>query len=253
MSCSKLARLAVFYAALASASAQQSQGFEVASIKPSRNSMAESNVDSAPGGRLTATNITVRELIRLAYGMKDYQIEHAPGWIEGERYDIAAKSAITARTSFEQEQSQVRELLIDRFHLTTHRETKQAQMYLLVVAKDGPKLTAHNEGTGSGTRKVCGHLAGKRLTTDTIATVLSRQFERDILNRTGLSGKYDFQLDWMPDSGPCPAAVDSEASSVTALPSIFTAIQQQLGLKLEASKGPVEFLVIDHVERPSAN
>jgi bla regulator protein blaR1 len=253
MSRAKLIRPTLCAFALASASAQQPPGFEVASVKPSRNNTAESNLDSAPGGRLTATNITVRELIRLAYSVKDYQIKHAPGWLEGERYDIAAKSAIPAKRSLEEEQAQVRALLIDRFHLTTHRETKQAQVYLLVIAKDGPKLTVHNEGTGSGTRKACGHLAGKRLTTDTIATLLSRQFEREVLNRTGLPGKYDFQLDWTPDSGPCPAAADTESGSVTALPSIFTAIQQQLGLKLESSKGPVEFLVIDRVERPSAN
>jgi bla regulator protein blaR1 len=252
---SKFARLAMFcgIAWVSVTSAQQPQGFEVASIKPSRNNAAESNLDSAPGGRLTATNITLRELIRLAYGVKDYQIEHAPGWLDGERYDIAAKSATAAKTSLEQEQAQIRELLTDRFHLTTHHETKQAQVYLLVVAKGGSKLTPHNDGTGSGTRKSCGRLAGKRLTMDTIATVLSRQFERDVLNRTGLSGKYDFQLDWTPDSGPCPPAADSDAGSVTALPSIFTAIQQQLGLKLESSKGPVEFLVIDRVEKPSAN
>ena len=254
MSCSKLTRLALLYAvAFTPALAQPSQGFEVASIKPSRNHSADSNLDSAPGGRLTATNITVTELIRLAYSVKDYQIEHAPGWLEVERYDIAAKGEIAANRTLDQEQSQIRELLTDRFRLATHRQTKQLPVYLLVVAKGGPKLTAHNEGTGSGTRKACGHLAGKRLTMDTFATVLSRQFERDVLNRTNLSGKYDFQLDWTPDSGPCPAPPDSEAGSVTALPSIFTAIQLQLGLKLESSKGPVEFLVIDRVERPTDN
>jgi bla regulator protein blaR1 len=242
--------------AFAGAWAQESQAFEVASIKPSRDSSAESNLDSAPGGRLTATNITVRELIRLAYGVKDYQIERAPGWVDGERYDIAARSATSKKTSYEEEQSQVRELLADRFQLTTHRETKQMQVYLLVVAKNGPKLTAHNDGSGSKTRKGCGHLAGTRLTMDVIATVLSRQFERDVLNRTGLPGKYDFQLDWTPDSGPCPAAADSQAGAAanpSGMPSIFTAIQQQLGLKLESAKGLVELLVIDHVERPSAN
>lgn len=258
MSLSKFTRLATLcgmaLALISIVRAQQPQGFEVASIKPSRNSSADSNFDSAPGGRLTATNITVRELIRLAYGVKDYQIEHAPGWLESERYDIAAKNAVPQKTSLAEEQSQVRELLTDRFHLTTHRETKQTQVYLLVVGKDGPKLTPHNDGSGSGTRKACGHLAGKRLTMDSIATVLSRQFERDVLNRTALPDKYDFQLDWTPDSGPCPVTPDSEGSAnPSAMPSIFTAIQQQLGLKLESSRGPVEFLVIDRVEKPSAN
>jgi uncharacterized protein (TIGR03435 family) len=216
------------------------------SIKPNPNSRAESNLDSAPGGRLTATNITVKELILLAFGVKDYQIERAPGWVDGERFDINAKASSAKPTSLEDEKSLVRELLAARFHLTTHRETKQMPVYLLVVAKTGPKLTPNNEGSGARTRKGCGHLAGTRLTMDVIATVLSRQFERDVLNRTALPGKYDFQLDWTPDSGPCPAAAE-------ALPSIFTALQQQLGLKLESAKGPVNFLIIDHVERPSEN
>jgi uncharacterized protein (TIGR03435 family) len=229
--------------------AQQSQAFEVASIKPNRGSSTESNLDSAPGGRLTATNITVRELIRLAFGVKDYLVERAPGWVDGERFDIAAKSANPKKTSFEEEQSQVRELLEDRFRLAAHRETKQMPVYLLVVGKGGPKLTAHNDGSGARTRKGCGHLAGTRLTMDVIATVLSRQFERDVINRTGLPGKYDFQLDWTPDAGPCPGA---DGAAVN-LPSIFTAVQQQLGLKLESAKGAVEILVIDRVERPSEN
>ena len=174
--------------------------------------------------------------------------------IDDQRFDIAAKNASGKTTSYEEEQSQVRELLADRFQLTTHRETKQMDVYLLVAAKNGPKLTAHNDGSGSGTRKGCGHLAGTRLTMDVIATVLSRQFERDVLNRTDLPGKYDFQLDWTPDSGPCPAPDGRDGSAVVYNhPSIFTALQQQPGLRLEPSKGPVEVLVIDHVSNPTEN
>jgi uncharacterized protein (TIGR03435 family) len=237
---------------LSGATGQPSEGFEVASIRPSRNSNAGSNLDSAPGGRLTATNITVKYLIRLAYGVKDYQIEKAPGWIDSEPYDIAAKSASGRNKNLEEEKSLLRDLLVSRFQLTTHRETKQMQVYLLVVGKNGPKLKESNDGSRTTTRKGCGHLAGTRLTMDVIATILSRQFERDVLNRTGLPGKYDFQLDWTPDAGPCPAA-DGPDGATANLPSIFTAVQQQLGLKLESSKGPVEILVIDHVERPSEN
>jgi uncharacterized protein (TIGR03435 family) len=236
----------IVFASLSSAQAQE--GFEVASIRPSQNRSASSNVDSAPGGRLTATNVTVRELIRLAYNVKDYQIEKAPGWVESDPYDIVAKSASSQKTSLDEERTKVSQLLADRFQLKIHRETKQMQVYLLVVAKSGPKLTLHTDGSRSKTRKGCGHLAGTRLTMDTIATVLSRQFEQEVLNRTDLPGKYDFQLDWTPDSGSCPGA-----DGASALPSIFTAIQQQLGLKLESGKGPVELLVIDHVERPSEN
>ena len=238
---------------LSHAAGQPATGFEVASIKPSRSGSIESNLDSAPGGRLTATNITVRELIRLAFGVKDYQIKRAPGWVDSERYDILAKSVNVNKTSYEEEQSQVRELLAERFQLKTHRETKEGQVYLLVVGKDGSKLT-RNDGTGARTRKGCGHLEGARLTMDVIATVLSRQFESDVLNRTALPGKYDFQFDWTPETGPCPASSDGPATApAVSRPSIFTALQEQLGLKLEASKGPVQILSIDHVERPSQN
>lgn len=234
--------------AAASLAIAQSQVWEVISIKPNRGNSTDSNLDSAPGGRLTATNITVRELIRLAYGVKDYQIERSPGWVDGDRFDINAKNASGKTTTLDGERSQVRVLLEDRFRLATHRETKQGSVYLLVVGKNGAKLTPR-DGSGSGTRKGCGHLTGTRLTADTIATVLSRQLDRDVLNRTDLPGKYDFVLDWTPDSGPCPVA----EGDPPVRPSFFTAIQQQLGLKLEPGKGPVETLIIDHIERPSEN
>src|SRR5262249_31868215 len=119
--------------------AQPPKLIEVASVKPSRNTSAGSNLDSIRG-RLTATNITVRELIRLAYGVRDYQLRQAPRWIDSERFDIAAKSLDGNAQSVQDEKSLVRELLADRFQLATHLETKQMSVYLLVVAKDGPKL-----------------------------------------------------------------------------------------------------------------
>jgi uncharacterized protein (TIGR03435 family) len=255
----KFARLAALGAtalgAVAGVSAQPSKRIEVASIKPSGNSTADSNLDSVRG-RLTATNITVRELIRQSYGVRDYQIEQAPGWVSSMRFDIVAKSVSSMANSLEDEKSLVRELLADRFQLTTHREAKQMPVYLLVVAKDGPKLAAHNDA-GPKPRGGCGRLVGRRVTADAIATILSRQFEREVLNRTGLSGEYDFQLDFTPDAGPCRAAAESPggaaASDPSGLPSIYTALQQQLGLRLETSKGSVDFLVIDRVEKPSAN
>ncbi len=257
---SQFARLttigAIALASLSGAWAQPSKLIEVASVKPSGSPSAGSNLDSVRG-RLTATNISVGYLIRFAYGVKDYQIERAPGWIDSELYDIAAKGANGKAGSLEDDKAMVRELLTDRFQLTTHRETKQMRVYLLVVGKNGPRLTLHNDGTGAKTRKGCGHLAGTRLTMDVFATVASRDLETDVLNRTGLPGKYDFQLDWTPDSGPCRVAADTQGGSAAAdpssLPSLYTALQQQLGLRLESSKGPVETLIVDRVERPSEN
>jgi uncharacterized protein (TIGR03435 family) len=216
--------------------------------------MADSNVDSVQG-RLTATSITVKELIRLAYGVRDYQIGQAPKWIDSERFDITVKGVSGNRGNLEEVKSLVRELLADRFQLMTHREAKQMPVYLLVVAKDGPRLKAHSDA-GTKTRGGCGRLVGRRVTADAIGTILSRQVERQVFNRTGLSGEYDFQLDFTPDSGPCRAAGNSQgalAADPSGRPSIYTALQQQLGLKLESSRGPVELLVIDRVEKPSEN
>jgi len=226
--------------------ASQPPGWEVVSVKPNHSNSPESNLDSAPGGRTTATNITIRELIRLAYTVKDYQIEHAPGWVDTDRFDINGKNSSGKNTSLDDEKALIRSLLTDRFHLAVRRETRQRPVYLLVVGKDGPKLTPHNDGTGSGTRKTCGQLKGTRLTMDTIATVLSRQLDRDVLNQTNLPGKYDFQLDWTPDYGPC-------SDDAPVRPAFVTAIQQQLGLKLEAGKGPAEYLIVEHIDRPTEN
>ena len=168
-------------------------------------------------------------------------------WIAAAALVLAAGTA-PRKVSLADEQSRVRVMLADRFHLETHRETKPGRVYLLTVAKDGPKLIPHNDGTGTKTRKSCGHLAGSRVTVDVIATMLSREAERDVINRTALSGKFDFQLDWTPDVRTCPSDEDAPAR-----PSFYTAVQQQLGLKLEAAKAPAEVLVIDRVDRPTEN
>jgi uncharacterized protein (TIGR03435 family) len=251
MPAAKSTRLAFLLAIILafSSGAQTVRTLEVASVKPSGNKNADSNLDSTPG-RLTANNITVMELIRLAYTVKDHQVQRAPGWLDSERYDIAAKVSGGYSKNLEEERAVVRELLAGRFQLATHRETKQVGVYFLEVAKSGSKLTPHNDGIGSGSRKSCGHLAGTRLTADVIATVLSRQLEREVLNRTGLPGKFDFKVEWTPDSGPCPSSAEGDSGG---LPSFNAAVQQQLGLRLESGKGPMEVLMIDHVERPSGN
>jgi uncharacterized protein (TIGR03435 family) len=110
------------------------------------------------------------------------------------------------------------------------------RVYSLVVGRNGSKMALHDDG----------HIAGTRLTTDVLATVLSRELATDVVNRTALPGKYDFQLAWTPDSGPC-------AGDAPTAPSFFTGIQQQLGLKLEAAKGPVEILIVNRIERPPEN
>jgi uncharacterized protein (TIGR03435 family) len=240
-------RLAEFALLLIPAAfAQTPQALEVASIRPNHSGSTDSNVDSTAGGRLTVTNETLKELIKLAFSVKDYQISGAPGWIDSERYDIAAKTASAVKLSLEDEKSLLRTLLADRFSMKSHRETKEDIIYTLRIGKDGSRLTRHDDGTGTKARASCGHLLGGRVTTAVLATMLSRQLEHDVADETGLPGKYDFQLDWTPDAGPCPGSTADQ-------PSIFTAVQQQLGLRLESAKGAVEILVIDHIQAPSEN
>ncbi len=240
----RLAEIALLV--LAPAFAQAPQAFDVASIRPNHSGSMDSNVDSTAGGRLTVTNETLRELIKLAFSVKDYQISGAPGWIDSERYDIAAKTESTVKLSLEELKALLRALLVDRFSMKSHLETKEGIIYTLRMGKDGSRLTRHDDGTGTKARASCGHLVGGRVTTAVLATMLSRQLEHDVTDDTELPGKYDFQLDWTPDAGACPGATADQ-------PSIFTAVQQQLGLRLESAKGPVEVLIIDHIQAPSEN
>ncbi len=224
-------------------------------MKPAHDTAADPNLDSRPGGTVFATNITAGYLIRLAYGVQDYQIDRAPGWMDSAHFDITAKGApaspnASKGAALENEKAHIRALLADRFRFASHRETRQMRIYVLTIDKNGAKLKEHTDATGARSRSSCGHLAGTRLTADVLATMLSRQLETDVVNRTDLAGKYDFQLDWTPDSGPCPASADGASPSAS---SIFTALREQLGLRLESAKGPVEMLVIDHIERPSEN
>jgi uncharacterized protein (TIGR03435 family) len=145
-------------------------------------------------------------------------------------------------------------LLKDRFHLAVHREEKELPMYRLVVSRNGPRLRESAVSGAPQPRMSMGQITDEKANMDTLASQLGQQLGRFVSNQTGLKGDFDFHVEWAPDPGqnqggesdtPSPAGVDG--------PSIFTALQDQLGLKLESAKGPVEVLVIDHVEKPDAN
>lgn len=217
------------------------QKFEVAAIRVNRDPAADPNVNSLPGGRLIVTSQSLRDLLKFAFDLKDFQIEGAPGWADGDRYDIDAKAA-DSRANVRQ---LVRSLLEDRFGLNVHTETRQLTIYSLRLAKGDLKMTRHDDGVGTKARTTCGHMTGQRVTLDVIAKMLARYLGRDVRDDTGLPGKYDFELIWTPDAGPCANAPEG--------PSIFTAVQQQMGLRLESTRGPVQALVVDRLEKPSAN
>jgi uncharacterized protein (TIGR03435 family) len=246
----------------------QSSTFEVASIKPSSPEAHGSSIMTDKVGGLNAENMPLRALITMAYGIRDFQLSGGPGWVGTDRYDIIAKpervesaaappdlASMTddqRKVRDDQWKDRVRNLLVARFGLVVHKETKEEQIYVLTVAKGGPKLTmVAKPGNRQGISGNRGRTQGFAAPMSMLAMNLSNSVGRPVIDKTGLTEKYDWVLEWTPDmsaTGPdAPQPVDSPG------PTIFTALQEQLGLKLDSSKGPVETYVIDKVERPSEN
>ncbi len=259
--------------------------YEVASIKPNKSGTNIVRLMLSPDG-LTATNGTLQMFINAAYEVEDHQISGGPSWLNSDHYDIEAKmDSATAdavhKLSEEQgrteRQRMLRALLTDRFKLTIHRETRELPVYALVIAKNGPRLQEAKPGdtypngikgpdgragTGMMFGMGRGSLTGQGIPISNLVRSLSRQLGRTVVDKTGLAAKYDFTLKWTPDEspgsmfkglGPGPQDAASPPPPDPSGPSIFTAVQEQLGLKLESQKGPVEILVIDHAEQPSEN
>jgi uncharacterized protein (TIGR03435 family) len=255
-------------------------GFEVASIK--RNTRGDRGVRiSAPPGRFNAENVWVRFLIQFAWGVKDFQISGGPGWSGADRYDvIATTGAATAegKAGLEQRKLMLRSLLEDRFQLMVHRESKELPVYELVAAKGGIKLRPSKVGScvapgpnlpplAPGQKpNFCGGLTmsprsldGTAITMEQVTTSLSQTLQRTVIDKTGFTSTFDVHIEWTADQStpglmaPGLAPVAPAASDDPTGRSIFTAIQEQLGLKLEPAKAPVEVLVIDRLERPSEN
>jgi uncharacterized protein (TIGR03435 family) len=235
--------------------------FEVASIKPNNSSDHRAMFRMLPGGKMSVANISAQMLITMAFDLKPNQLSGAPGWLESEKYDIEAKSDGPA--SPDQMKLMVQSLLQDRFKLSSHRETKEMAIYALVASKNGSKLhPAAESGEGKSQFRIGrGQLNLQSATMAQLADALSRVVGRNVLDRTGITGSFDIKLEWTPDQneggGPRGPEGPKEGGDTAPVgdsgPSIFTAIQEQLGLKLDGQKGPVEMLVIDHVEKPSEN
>ena len=218
-------------------------------------------------GGLTVENAPLRALITIAYGIRDFQLSGGPGWVGTDRYDIIAKpekeegSAPPPDGSLTDDQRKIRDdlwkqrmqnLLAERFGLVVHTETKEQQIYLLTVAKGGPKLTVVTKpGDRQGMSGNRGRSQGFAAPMSMMAMNLSNLVGRPVIDKTGLTEKYDWILEYDPDV-PGSQNLDGQAGDSTR-PTIFTALQDQLGLKLESSKGPVETYVIDKVDRPSEN
>jgi uncharacterized protein (TIGR03435 family) len=252
---------AVTLVAAAIASAETPLAFEVASIKPGDPDKRGMQIQNTPGGRFNAKNVSVKLLIQHAYDVKEFQISGGPAWINSP-WDITAKADGTATPA--QIKQMIQTLLADRFKLTIRRETKELPSYALVVGKNGPKLkeseNAGREANGAGRKAMFmmgrGRLDAQGIHMGAFVNQLARQVNRPVIDKTGLTGTYDIKLEWTPDDNQM-ARLKAEAEGAPAIdpngPSIFTAVQEQLGLKLEAQKGEVETLFIERLEKPTEN
>jgi uncharacterized protein (TIGR03435 family) len=227
--------------------------FDVATIKPAApSSDGHTHINYPPGGRFSAFNITLRALMQWAYGMPESQILDAPSWLSSDRFDIEAKTDADTDsrlrgTASDQERElkrrMVQALLAERCGLKLHPESRILPAYDLILAKGGSRLQP-SQFSGKSTSVGDAHFNGQGLTTTLIAEQLSKIAGRIVVDKTNLPDRYDLKLQWTPDNAPI---TDNSA------PSLFTAIQEQLGLKLESAKEPIPVLVIDHIEQPSAN
>jgi uncharacterized protein (TIGR03435 family) len=236
-----------------SISSPQAPSFEVASIKPSNDPGTETWVMQNQSGELTGHNATLRALIRNAYNVRDYQILGGPPWIDAQRYEVLAKPH--GRVSGAAFQQMTQALLEDRFRLKLHREMRDLPAFALTVAKKGALLSESKSDAGVGCGYNAGHLSCKKITMAIFAQTLARRLGRSVIDRTGLTGTYDLQLEWTPDESQVPGSAENGrlAGTDSGGPSLFTAIQEQIGLKLDPIKAPVEVIIIDGAERPSQN
>ena len=254
------------------------QSFEVASIKPAapmQSGRIMIGMRGGPGtddpGQMTFTNSSLGDLIQSAYDVKSYQVT-GPGWLQTERFDVVAK--VPAGTTKADSRIMLQHLLADRFKLVLHRSSKEASVYALLVAKGGPKLKESTTQQVNEPGRVSGGMRmmiapGARMrmvaegtTIPKLVDALGMQVDRPIVDMTGLTGTYDVTLEFAPDPAilqakmaamgvppPPPDGVGPTLADNGPLATIFTALPEQLGLRLEARKGPVELLVIDSVEK----
>jgi len=256
--------------------------FEVASVKANTSVDRRVTMQTQPGGRYTATNVTVRDVVREAYRLLPFQLAGEPDWMSRDRFDIVAKGNGDVDAPFGTDpqagpsplQLMLRALLADRFKFVAHEDTREFPIYALTVAKaDGrlgaglrPSTTDCASAGRGGTAPApspapdCGlfigpaKITGRSVALSQLASGLSGIAQRTVVDRIGLSGRFDFDLTYTPDLISPEGAKTAAAGLADANgPSLFTAIQEQLGLKLESTRGPVKILVIDRVEHPTVD
>jgi uncharacterized protein (TIGR03435 family) len=225
---------------------QAASSFEVASIHRNRGGGLNTQINTSDGGRLTITNASLKTLIRNAYGVLSFQLAGEPSWIDTEMYDIQATTNDAEKITPERLKLLLQSLLAERFALQVHWETRESTVYALLLDKGGPKFPASSGDSNPGMNTQKGPeratMTGTAQTMSVLASNLGNQLGRFAVDKTGLSGTWDFTLAW-----------DLQPTTDPTGPSLFTALREQLGLRLEAQKGPVEILVIDRADHASEN
>jgi bla regulator protein blaR1 len=231
--------------------------FDVASVKPSDPANRRMYLDSLSGGRLTARSVSLSWLVQFAYHLESYQISGGPGWMVTSRYDVMAR-AEDSTTGEDRIRQMAQTLLADRFALKVHTESRELPIYRMVTVKAGKEL--HKVAACAAPEcpvfemSIGGQLTARGATMEDFTHAMTDLTGRPVRNQTGLAGQYDFRLSWTPDDAT-PGAVGPRGSPAPdpTLASVFTALTEQLGLKLQSDKGPVDVYVIDHAEKASEN
>ena len=263
-----LAPISVFAPRIdAQSNAKGAPQFDVATIRMNKSHDNGERFEFTANG-FAATNVSLMVLLKLAYGIEEDQIVGLPVWAKSERFDITAKTegADLGKLSIDQRKHMIRPLLADRFQLGFHEVEKNVPAYVLVVAKNGPKLQPSKpDGTGplpdhQHTLRMMGrgYVLGLGVPMELIVQMLTDQLGRPVIDRTGLKGDFDFSLRWTSDEGlePVESQKNSNQESIgsdSEWPTFFTAVDEQLGLRLKGENGPAAAIAIDHVEEPSSN
>ena len=234
----------------------QAPSFEVATIKPTPPDFNGGMFETMRGRQYTVRNYTARDLLIAAFQIHRSAIFGGPTWIETDKYDIDAVTPGDELPGRDARAAMLRELLRVRFNLAFHRAERDVPLYSLVVAKNGPKLKASASEAKPALAPLVNRVFPNRIVTEGRAITVNQlasllQVDRPVVDRTGITGMFDFDLEWVPDAQfggrvilPAPD---------TSKPGLFTALQEQIGLRLEPTRGPGQVLIVDRIERPTAN
>ena len=235
--------------------------FEVATIKPS-DPARPGQIITLRGAEIITTNTTLHDLINLAYWLHPKQLTGGPAWTVSDKFDLAGKPDAPGQPNVDQMKMMIQKLLADRFQLKFHFEKRELSVYAITIAKTGAKITRSQDdpnnlaGWNIGRNPSGTTFTFRNAPLSQITAVLQNSLDKPVVDQSGLSERYDFTVTFTPDPAqaallggpPRPAADNPDAA-----PDLFTAFQQQLGLKLESTKAPVDVMVIDKVEKPSEN